>query len=92
MDITPYLKLMVEKDASDIFLTTNSPIKIKIEGKATPVGKTVLTGELTKAAAYGIMNEQQIAHFEETMECDFAIPLEDQARFFEFYTAFFIQI
>ncbi len=81
MDITPYLKLMVEKDASDIFLTTNSPIKIKIEGKATPVGKTVLTGELTKAAAYGIMNEHQIAQFEDRMECDFAIPLADKARF-----------
>lgn len=81
MDITPYLKLMVEKDASDLFLTTNSPIKVKIEGKATPVGKTVLTAELTKAAAYGIMNDHQKAHFEETMECDFAIPLEDKARF-----------
>jgi twitching motility protein PilU len=81
MDITPYLKLMVEKDASDIFLTTNSPIKIKMEGKITSVGKTILTGELTKAAAYAIMNEHQIAQFEERMECDFAIPLADKARF-----------
>ena len=81
MDITPYLKLMVEKDASDLFITTNSPIKVKIEGKATPVGKTILTAELTKAAAYGIMNDHQKAHFEETMECDFAIPLADKARF-----------
>jgi twitching motility protein PilU len=81
MDITPYLKLMVEKDASDLFLTTNSPVKIKIEGKATSVGKTVLTGDLTKAAAYAIMNDRQKAEFEERMECDFAIPLEDKARF-----------
>lgn len=81
MDITPYLKLMVEKDASDLFLTTDSPVKIKMEGKATSVGKTVLTGELTKAAAYGIMNDKQKAEFEERMECDFAIPLGDQARF-----------
>jgi twitching motility protein PilU len=81
MDITPYLKLMVEKDASDLFLTTDSPVKIKMEGKASSVGKTVLTGELTKAAAYGIMNERQIAEFEDRMECDFAIPLEDSARF-----------
>ncbi|MFT5395876.1 MAG: twitching motility protein PilU [Gammaproteobacteria bacterium] len=81
MDITPYLKLMVEKDASDLFITTNSPIKVKIEGKATPVGKTILTADLTKAAAYGIMNDHQKKSFEETMECDFAIPLEDKARF-----------
>lgn len=81
MDITPYLKLMVEKDASDLFLTTDSPVKIKMEGKATSVGKTILTGDLTKAAAYGIMNDKQISEFEERMECDFAIPLGDQARF-----------
>jgi twitching motility protein PilU len=81
MDITPYLKLMVEKEASDLFLTTDSPVKVKMEGKASSVGKTILTGELTKAAAYGIMNDKQIAEFEDRMECDFAIPLGDQARF-----------
>lgn len=77
MDITPYLKLMVEKNASDIFFTVDSTVKIKIEGKITPVGKTVLTSELSKAAAYGLMNEIQQAKFEETMECDFAIALPD---------------
>ena len=82
MDITPYLKLMVEKNASDLFLTVDSPVKIKLEGNATPVGKTVLTSELTKAAAYGIMNQKQISQFEENMECDFAIALADgSARF-----------
>ena len=81
MDITPYLKLMIEKEASDLFFTTDSPVKVKMEGKVTSVGKTVLTGELTKAAAYGIMNEKQITEFEDRMECDFAIALADQARF-----------
>ena len=81
MDITPYLKLMVDKGASDIFFTVNSPVKVKIEGNSNPVGKTVLTGQLTKAAAYGIMNDMQIKQFEETMECDFAISLQDMARF-----------
>lgn len=81
MDITPYLKLMVDKGASDIFFTVNSPVKVKIEGNSNPVGKTVLTGQLTKAAAYGIMNDMQIKQFEETMECDFAISLKDMARF-----------
>ncbi len=82
MDITPYLKLMVEKNASDLFITVDSPVKIKLEGQATPVGKTILTGDICKAAAYNIMNDIQIKHFEETFECDFAIALEDgSARF-----------
>ncbi|MGH8248520.1 MAG: PilT/PilU family type 4a pilus ATPase [Gammaproteobacteria bacterium] len=82
MDILPYLKLMVEKNASDLFFTVGAPVKIKIEGKAQSVGKTMLNGDLCKAAAYGVMNKLQIAKFEETMECDFAIPLPDGgARF-----------
>ena len=82
MDITPYLKLMVDKNASDLFFTVGTPVKIKIEGKITSVGKTTLTSDLCKAAAYGLMNENQIAYFEENLECDFAITLgENDARF-----------
>jgi len=82
MDITPYLKLMVEKNASDIFLSVNSPVKIKMEGSAVPVGKTVLTADMTREAAYGIMNDRQIGEFEDNMECDFAIAMPDgSARF-----------
>lgn len=82
MDIQPYLKLMIEKNASDLFLTSNSPVKIKLEGKAVSVGKTELTPDLSRAAAYGIMNERQQAEFEETCECDFAIAMPDgSARF-----------
>ncbi len=82
MDITPYLKLMVEKNASDLFFTVDSPVKIKIEGKASSVGKTVLDSNLVRAAAYGVMNEHQIEYFEENLECDFAIALPDaSARF-----------
>lgn len=82
MDILPYLKLVVEKSGSDLFFTTGSPVKIKIEGKSVPVGKTVLDSDMSKAAAYGIMNEQQINYFEQNLECDFAIPMPDgSARF-----------
>lgn len=82
MDILPYLKLLVEKKGSDLFFSASSPVKIKIEGQANSVGKTVLTGELVKAAAYAIMTERQIKGFEEKMEADFAIALPDKtARF-----------
>lgn len=82
MDIQPYLKLMVEKKASDLFFTSGSAVKIKIEGKVQSVGKTELSPDLCKAAAFGIMNDRQRGEFEETLECDFAIALPDKsARF-----------
>lgn len=82
MDITPYLKLVVQKSASDLFFTAGATVKVKLEGKLQSVGKSTLTPELTHAAAYGIMNAKQQAEFQETMECDFAIGMPDgSARF-----------
>ena len=79
MEITPYLKLLRDKLGSDLFFSVGAPVKIKIEGQVSSVGKTVLTGDLTKAAAYGIMSPTQIERFEHTYESDFAISLEDKS-------------
>ena len=82
MDITPYLKLLVDKKGSDLFFSTGAPVKIKIEGVVNSVGKTMLTGDLVKTAAYGIMSERMQKIFEENLEADFAISLPDKsARF-----------
>lgn len=77
MDLTPYLKLVCQKGASDLFVVSNAPIKIKLDGILRSVGKTVLTREMCKDAAYGLMNEQAEKIFEENMECDFAMSLPD---------------
>lgn len=81
MNISPLLKLMVEKNASDLYFTSNSAVKIKIEGKAINVGKTVLDADAVKNAAYGIMNEEQVQFFESNFEIDFAIAEEGVGRF-----------
>ena len=79
--LTPHLELMVEKEASDLFLTANAPVKIKIDGKIISVGKTMLSPEATNKIAHSVMNKEQEAIFKETLECDFAISLEDSDRF-----------
>lgn len=82
MDIIPYLKLLVEKQGSDLHFTSGATVKINIEGNLSSVGKTLLTAEMTKAAAYGIMKPHQVEMFEANWECDFAIALADEsARF-----------
>jgi len=67
------LKLMVEKKGSDLFITVGFPPAIKVDGKVTPVSKTKLTAENTKALAYAIMNDKQLKEYEATKECNFAI-------------------
>ena len=75
------LTLMVEKKASDMFITLDFPPAIKIDGKITPVSKTKLSADNTKALAYAIMNDRQIKEFEATKECNFAIAPAGIGRF-----------
>jgi twitching motility protein PilU len=75
------LKLMVDKKGSDLFITVDFPPAIKIDGKVTPVSKTKLTAENSKALAYAIMNDRQLKEFEATKECNFAIAPTGIGRF-----------
>jgi twitching motility protein PilU len=82
MDITPYLKLMIEKDASDIFFTVGSAVRIKAFGRVINVGKTILTPKMTETIAHKVMNQTQWVVFSKQLEIDFAISLpETNARF-----------
>ena len=73
VNIKPLLKLMAEKNASDLFFTSNAPVKIKIEGVIYPVNKQVLTPQAVKQIALGLMTAEQLEHFTEDLEVDFAI-------------------
>ncbi|MCK4492912.1 MAG: PilT/PilU family type 4a pilus ATPase [Methylococcales bacterium] len=82
LDIFPYLKKMIELDASDLFLTAGSQVKVKISGVAVSMDEFILTPELTKSGALGIMNVDQIKIFQEHKDLDFAIEMPDgSARF-----------
>ena len=75
------LKALVEKDGSDLFITVGFPPAMKIHGKVTPVSKTELTPENTKALCQAIMNDKQLKEFEATKECNFAVAPKGIGRF-----------
>jgi len=81
MNTKPLFKLMVEKKASDLFFTCNAPVKIKIEGKIFPVNKQILSPETVRQSALGLMTQEQIEHFNEELEIDFAISETGLGRF-----------
>jgi twitching motility protein PilU len=72
MLVTPLLKLMAEKQASDLFFTAGAPIQIKINGVVMPVNNQVLDAEQVKRISYELMSEAQIREFEATHEMNFA--------------------
>jgi twitching motility protein PilU len=77
----PLFKLMVERKASDLFFTSNAPIKIKIEGQIFPVNKQVLSPETVRQTALAIMTPEQREWFLREWEIDFAISEPGLGRF-----------
>ena len=75
------LKLLIEKKGSDLFITVDFPPAMKIQGKMTPVSKTKLTADNTKAMCYAIMNDRQLKEYEATKECNFAVAPTGIGRF-----------
>ncbi len=67
------LKLLMEKQGSDLFLTVGLPPAMKIDGHIRPVSDTALTGENTEALVYAVMNDKQLKEYEATKECNFAV-------------------
>src|SRR5579872_6428961 len=81
LNTKPLFKLMVEKKASDLFFTSNAPIKIKIEGQILPVNKQVLTPETVRQTAFALMTAEQREEFIRQFELDFAISEPGLGRF-----------
>jgi twitching motility protein PilU len=81
MDFKALLALMVQKKASDLFITAGRAPTMKIDGSLVEVSKSPLTEELAMKIVLSIMNQKQRDEFENTKECQFAISVPGLARF-----------
>jgi len=81
MEFERFLRLMVEKGGSDLFITTGVAPSMKINGRIMPVTKTPLTPEMAREVVLGVMNEQQRRDFARDLECNFAISARGIGRF-----------
>ncbi|MCG2635328.1 MAG: PilT/PilU family type 4a pilus ATPase [Gammaproteobacteria bacterium] len=80
MSLADLLKMMVQQNASDLFITAGSPPALKVHGKLSLVG-SALTAEQSRELAYSIMSEENRVKFENTQECNFAISPGKIGRF-----------
>lgn len=81
MDFDRFLQLMVDKGASDLFITTGVPPSMKINGRMTPVTKDSLSPEQCRALVLGVMTDEQRQEFQQKRECNFAISARGIGRF-----------
>ena len=81
MDFKALLALMVQKKASDLFITAGRAPTIKVDGSLVEVSKSALTEDQAMTIVLSIMNQKQKDEFENTKECQFAISVPSLARF-----------
>ncbi|HDM32493.1 MAG TPA: type IV pilus twitching motility protein PilT [Deltaproteobacteria bacterium] len=80
-NIYDLLRLMVEKGASDLHITTGTPPQIRIRGALYPLDMPPLKAQDTKQLCYSILTEAQKHRFEEDMEVDLSFGIKGLARF-----------
>ncbi len=75
------LRLMKQKNASDLFITAGFPPAMKIDGQMTPMMDKPLNAESSAMIVRAIMNDRQLKEFEASNECNFAISPSGIGRF-----------
>jgi len=80
-DFTSFLKLMVHKKASDLFITAGVPPSMKVQGRVVPITQSPLSAQQSRDMVINIMTPAQREEFEKTHECQFAISAQGVGRF-----------
>jgi len=81
IDFSSFLKLMVHRKASDLFITSGVAPSIKVHGRLQPITQSPLTPPQARDMVLNVMTPSQREEFEKTHECNFAISMQGVGRF-----------
>ncbi len=74
-------RLMAERQASDIFISSEAPINIKVNGVVAPVSTVPMDAETVRRIAYEFMGKEQVAAFERELEMNLSYVDKDVGNF-----------
>jgi len=75
------VRYMVDKKASDLFITVGLPPCLKVNGTVMPISKNKLSQKEAKDLVISTMNEEQRSEFKKNKELNFAIVSDISGRF-----------
>lgn len=81
MEFRDFLKIMVVKDASDLYLTTGAPPTARIHGMMTPLENTPMSSDRLREIALSLMDDQKRQTFQENPEMNLAVSETGVGRF-----------
>lgn len=81
MDLLELLRVMVERNASDLYLSAGAPPNLKVQGVTAAITAPALHAGEVKELAYSAMTDRQRKDFERDLECNLAIDAHGIGRF-----------
>ena len=75
------LRVMFERGASDLHITTGIPPQLRLDGQLVPIKMPPLDPVTTKQLCYEVMTEEQKIKFEKHNELDFSFGIKGLSRF-----------
>ena len=81
MKIIPYLKAMVKREASDIYLTTGAHVTLKVMGELEPISKNKLMPGVIAAFAKELLSDKEWIIFKQTKEMNKGVSIKGVGRF-----------
>ena len=79
--LEPYVKLMVDKQASDMYFVTGAAANMKLNGITSPVSKSTFKPGNVKKLAYSLLTKEQIEEFETEQELNLSFTMAKIGRF-----------
>ena len=67
------MRLMAERQASDVFLSANMPVLIKIHGQMLQLSDQVLTPQQPRQLLAEVLSPQQMEELDDTGELNLAV-------------------
>ncbi len=81
MDFKKFLRILVQNDGSDLYLTFNAPPSAKFQGELKALSRDRMTSEQLHEIAKFLMNKEQMEQFEHKPEMNLALDEPDIGRF-----------
>ncbi|MBU4346676.1 MAG: PilT/PilU family type 4a pilus ATPase [Candidatus Omnitrophica bacterium] len=73
MDIKKYLKIMIEKNASDMFYRAGSNVRMRIDGKVVPVDEKIIGLDEVNESVKRLTSNELRDFFQRNLDVDFGV-------------------
>jgi len=81
VELSEYLVAMVEKQASDLFISVGAPPMVNVEGKMSALDNNVVDEESARALIHSVLNDEQRKTFQTDLELNMALQVPNAGRF-----------